>query len=87
MTRAYRSEWHDAVIVEQASGLLHLVTPDGCVSMFSLPGDAVELLDPDAGREQVLGDVRAALADVRMSKAARAAVLVVLDDLAPETAS
>lgn len=51
---------------------------------FALPDTAVELLDPDDGKSAVLAEVRAALADVRMSKTARAAVTDALDALDPE---
>lgn len=77
----------DAVFVEQPSGLFETVLGEGgerC-GVFTLPGDAVELLDPDDSVAEVLDRVRAALAGVTMSKKARADVAAALDELDPAT--
>lgn len=83
MTAVYRSAERDAVLVERA-GAFDVLAPGERWTAFTLPADAVELLDPDEGAAAVLERVRAALAAVTMSKKARADVAHALDELEPE---
>ena len=81
MTAVYRYP-DGAHAVELATGALLVVHPDGATDeRFTVGGFEVELLDPDDGLDEILGRVRDALADVKMSKTARAAVADALDGL------
>lgn len=82
----YHSPSLDVVLVEQVSGLFVVLDGDTTSAVFTLPGDAVQLLDPDDGKVAVLDEVRAALADVTMSAKARRAVADALDELTPDGA-